>query len=321
MLTRIQVNSKTAEVDVYKSMPSAQPNSRYSLTLENVTVPPMSHGYIFNKPLFSVLRRLDHGTDVSAAAPVPDQEVLGYTMTFTPNDVKTIGELVFQLNEFFKKGFVKNIKLPLNDTDPVTHPDLLNLAPYDGLINPDARDWYELYTDATYTLKDFLQAVVTPSGHIGFKFNPVGQRLFVLKFTEEGQRIFGHQEYLAIDDNQQFEMPYIVNDAVNLATLAEPDEPVICILSSVVQHLSYRHEIVITTSLPMRNVLQCDQATASIKPEFVSYRYPSGGDKVQFESTMFQTRVEKRQSQYQFERGNKTHNSFLLTGTDFIVRS
>ena len=58
MTTRIQLNSKTYKVDVYKSMPSLEDNKRYALKVERLTVPAMSGGLILNQPLFTVERRI-----------------------------------------------------------------------------------------------------------------------------------------------------------------------------------------------------------------------------------------------------------------------
>ena len=86
--------------------------------------------------------------------------------------------------------------------------------------------------------------------------------------------------------------------------------------NSIQQHLSYRHEVVVTTSLPLRNVLHCEKKAAIVKPQFVSYKYPSGMQHLEFDGTMFQQRLESRRTRYEFQNARRTHNSFLLTGTD-----
>ena len=58
MQSRIQLNSKTYQIDVFKNMPTTEANKRYALKIERLTVPPMSGGLILNQPLFSVERRL-----------------------------------------------------------------------------------------------------------------------------------------------------------------------------------------------------------------------------------------------------------------------
>jgi len=317
MLSRIQINSKTDKVDVYKSLPSAQSNARYVLQIERLVLPPMSSGFIMNQPLFEVERRLVYGAD---EADFDDQEEMKVDMEFIPKDVKTVSQLIFQINEFFKKGIIYNLKLGLYDYDIVTDKDKLpNLAHFDAdIVNPPLRDWYSLLTDPAYEYKDMMQAVVTPSGHLGIKFSALAQVLFVIKLSTEGQRIFGHQEYIAIDDNQRFKMPYRQDGAVVLQTIANlPTDAVICMLPNAIQqHLSYRHEVVITTSLPLRNVLHCEKKSALVKPQFVSYKYPGGKHHLEFDGTIFQQRLEGRKTRYEFQNARKTHNSFLLTGTD-----
>lgn len=156
---------------------------------------------------------------------------------------------------------------------------------------------------------------------LGIKFSPMGQILFVLKLTAEGKRLFGRRlNYIAVDDNGQFLMPYLhevfLDDHVNLATPALPTDAVVYLVGNIANHMSYRHEVVLTTSLPLRPTLACDKRNANIKPQFVSYRYPGGKDMVEYDHTMFQNRIESRQNQYVIENGSKTHNTFLLTGTD-----
>ena len=97
MLSRIQINSKTDKVDVYKSLPSAQSNARYVLQIERLVLPPMSSGFIMNQPLFEVERRLVYGAD---EADFDDQEEMKVDMEFIPKDVKTVSQLIFQINEF-----------------------------------------------------------------------------------------------------------------------------------------------------------------------------------------------------------------------------
>ena len=108
MLTRLQVNSKTASVDVYKSLPSAERNTRYALTVERFTIPPMAHGFL-NKPLFTVERRLSHGADITDPEEIASK-TLTYPMTFTPKNVQTVGQFAYQMNEFFRKGITLNVK-------------------------------------------------------------------------------------------------------------------------------------------------------------------------------------------------------------------
>jgi hypothetical protein len=244
-----------------------------------------------------------------------------YPMTFTPINVKTIGEFAFQLNRFFRKGLSLNVKRGFTNYDVLDTDNVPDLDNYEDdfplLTDPGDRDWYELMTSETFQIQHFLQAIVTPSGLLGIKFSPIGQMLFVIKLTAEGKRVFGRtQDYIAVDDNDQFLMPYLDDDDVNLATLGLPADAVAYLVGNISKHMSYRHEVVLTTSLPLRPTLACDKRNANIKPQFVSYRYPGGKDMVEYDSTMFQTRIETRQNQYVIENGSKTHNTFLLTGTD-----
>ena len=61
MISRLQLNSRDAMIDVYKSLPTLEVKKRYALSIESLTVPPMNDGLILNQALFSVERRLRPG--------------------------------------------------------------------------------------------------------------------------------------------------------------------------------------------------------------------------------------------------------------------
>ena len=105
--TRLQLNSRDSRIDVYKSLPSAELNKRYAIRVEQLTIPAMSDGLILNTELFSVEWRciagVHHSVDgvpeIVTELPVPYQ--------FIPQNVKTVSQLVYQMNSFFRQLLVK----------------------------------------------------------------------------------------------------------------------------------------------------------------------------------------------------------------------
>ena len=170
MKSRIEINSSTPDVDVYKRLPSTDANSSYALTVEKLTIPRMTHGMVLNSPLFSIERRLDKDSELDDDDNIESVK-LKYEMTFTPKDVQTVGQLAFQLNEFFKIGFIKNLKLGFQNYDNVQHPHLPNFEDFPDEFqrisdNNDldlGEDWYRLLLDSSYTNKNLIQAVITPT--------------------------------------------------------------------------------------------------------------------------------------------------------------
>ena len=114
--TRVQLNSKTYKVDVFKSMPSLDINKRYIVKIERLTVPAQSGGLILNQPLFTVERRLTENTQYSNIANVLGVDVTNYNanvalpvnMTFTPQDVRTAPQLLSQMNNFFRRNLLSS---------------------------------------------------------------------------------------------------------------------------------------------------------------------------------------------------------------------
>jgi hypothetical protein len=157
--------------------------------------------------------------------------------------------------------------------------------------------------------------------------------LFVLRFTEEGQRIFNVKEYLALDENGSFNTsPYFqkdeyfnfVNDLPEGSRVVQFDLPdpmvtesqLVFMDNSLFSHVSYRHELVLQTSLPMNNTVECDTNTSHYKRQLASYRFPESGLKISYTDTLYRRLKETRQTMYTFENTIKTHNVFKLHGTE-----
>ena len=334
MNIRIQLNSKTDEINVFKNMPSTDDKKRYALKVEQLTVPAMSDGLILNQPLFSVERRLvqdeiwstvptnvnaQHIPHVSIGLPAGD-------WTFTPQNVKTISQLLHQMNHFFRKKVLQAVTSAtvwIDDATVNNHPIVLD--------QNQANDWFGILNTAEGLEggQTALQAIYRSDGKIAIKFSPAAQQMFVLRMTDEGKRILGwSQRHIAIDDDNDFKEEYVPDTQVasadpavaytlNVATTAQANtESIVCVLdNSIFNQGHYRHELVIMTTLPLRNYLECDNRTALYKNQLASYRYPSEPIRTEYQGTLFKVLKEERRNRYLFEQGNRTHNEFLLTST------
>jgi len=302
-------------------MPSAELNKRYAIKVEQLTIPAMSDGLILNTELFDLERRClstIHHTRDGVIQPFTELPV---ESEFIPSHVKTVSQLVFQINGFFRRQLVK-----LVTTDEVFEDDEKTFFP----IPPDfgtqqeagepPPDWYAVQeTDVGKRIRGAVEAIYRSDGKIGFKFTSAGQRLFVLRLTDEGKRIFGWKHrYIALDANKQF-TPYLDDDGVVISTLPTPNltESIVCVTAnSIFNHGHYRHEIAVLTSLPLQQYAECDQNSAQLKRQLASYRFPNESIRTEYRGTLYKVLKESRKNVYMFEHANKTHNVFLLTGTD-----
>ena len=194
-------------------------------------------------------------------------------------------------------------------------------AEYDEL-HPD---WYDIAIDQdaeAVAMKNSLEAIYRSDGRIGIKFTPASISQFVIKLTPEGKRILGWDlDYIAVDENSSFSSDYlyrtfqgnldVVIDIPNIT------ESLICVLNnSVFNHGHYRHELSIVTTLPLQQYVECDQKSARYKTQLASYRYPNEKIETEYEGTLFKVLKEEHSNIYIFEHAQKTHNEFLLTGTE-----
>jgi len=337
--TRVQLNSKTYQVDVYKAMPSLDISKRYSIKVERLTVPAQSGGLILNQPLFTVERRLVRLEDYHDEDVFNPNVTLPVNMTFTPQNVRTAPQLLSQMNNFFRRNLLSiitgTVPLPENADVYDVPDDFQDEAKFD--------DWYEMLdTVAGASVQTALQAVYRSDGRFGIKFSVDAQKLFVIKLTDDGKRIFGFaNDFVALDTNNKFKDPYLEHhvipgfflvpeDAYTLDSTvilgAPPDntDSIICVFNNnMFNHGHYRHELVLRTTLPLKIYLECDHKKAYSKNQLASYRYPHERMKCEYDGTLYKVLKETRKNRYMFEQSTKTHNEFLLTSTtlqNFHVR-
>ena len=317
-MKRIQINARSSETDVLLKLPTVDANKEYLLTVEKTIVPALD-SLILNVPLLSIERRVVLGTPLQAAAgheilPLPAEH-----LQFTPQNVRTVSQFVYQLNLFFREFLLRINTVVLPATPAHQYGIPLQFLPHVG-------DWYNglhvlpIGGIVRTELIQNIQAVVQPDGRIGFKFSPNALSLFVLKLTEEGQRIFAHTDnYIAMDNNGQFELSAYAPAGVVLFDLPNPmvAEPrLFFTTNSLFSHVNYRHELVFETSLPVNNTVECDGETSHVKHQLVSYKFPSSRLKLKYRDILYRNLEEESQTMYSFDQSIRTHNSFLLKGSE-----
>ena len=201
-MKRIKINSRTPSVHVSLSYPSIDPNRSYVLTVEKLMVPAMD-SLILNKTLFTVERRLLGGInddDLTVRLLPVDAK---YT-TFTPQNVRTVSQLLYQMNTFFQELCLRCVSTGLQ-YDVLVHQYAIpnNFA-------TQAADWNNLQHKEV--IKQGVMSIIRPDGNVGFYFSNDGVKLFVLKLTDHGKILFGETKpYIAVDENGLFRDIYNVD--------------------------------------------------------------------------------------------------------------
>ena len=207
--TRLQLNARSSRINVYKTLPSAELNKRYIIRVEQLTIPAMSSGLILNQELFTIERRcvagVNHTVD-GEIQPVAELPTLSGHLSkeFIPENVKTVSQLVYQMNAYFRRKFLKLVTTEHADefADGPHHYDVTESPEFTNQAYP--ADWYSVQKTANgKKARSAIEAIYRSDGKVGFKFSPSGMRLFVV--TDEGKRIFGWKHrYIAVDANELF---------------------------------------------------------------------------------------------------------------------
>ena len=312
-MKRVQVNSRTSDTKIFLTYPTLDPNKTYSLTVEKLTVPAFD-SLILNTTLFTVERRLRNGVYLTAAhhvLPLPEE----FT-TFTPQNVRTVSQLVYQMNVFFREMCMRlaTEAIPYNAAQHqfAVPPAFTqqNVDWYSGLVNPDP-------------IETALQAVFRPDGKLGFRFSIEALKLFVIKLSDEGKRIFGRtQRYLALDDQGLFVEDYetehpILGSTAIVDLPAQLTQPYIFFCTnSMFSHVNYRRELVLNTSLPLETHVECDTGRSFYRRQLACYKFPDPNTSMEYTDVVLRKLVETTQTMYTFETSLRTHNTFKISGTD-----
>ena len=327
-MKRIKINSRTANAHVSLSYPSCDANKTYILTVEKLVAPAMD-SLLLNKPLFSVERRLAHDTDEDDETinllPIHEQ----FT-TFTPQNARNVSHLLYQMNNFLREVCWRCVSTGF-DFDEDNHP-----TEVPDRFATQNRDWNNLNNREEISYG--VMAILRPDGRLGFAFSQAGVQLFVIRLTDHGKTIFNRSHhYIAVGDNGGFDNEYdieFVRDplfGVDLNVLGDVELPdpielggYICLLdNSMFSHIQYRHELVLMTSLPLNNTVECDTNRSFYKRQLASYRFPDSDARMEYDSepSMYEDTpsryiCESTQTYYVFDDNMSTHNKFIVTGTE-----
>ena len=308
MTTRIKLDSTSNKIDVYKNLPSTNPNKKYLITLEDLVIPAVCDSFVLDgTPLFEVRRRVVAGLDT---------QTLPIRMIFTPLRCRNVAELIWQMNEFFRKGFLENISVGL----PYNAAQHQYPIPVDFAAN--AIDWYTgvKETAAGSRAQHAIAAVFRSDGRVGFYFTIAGLKLFFLDLTEEGRRVLGwSRRAVAADVALDFEADYIT-DADPLAAFELPlagalDNVFAYMDGSVFSHQTYRHEVVLNSSIPLQRKLEFSNQSQKYSTQIASYHYKDDSMVVEYEQRD-RYLIHKFQDRYHLENSLSTHNQFVLSHTD-----
>ena len=316
-MKRVQVNSKYTTPNINLTYPTLDANKMYTITIEKLRVPARD-SLILNKPLFTVERRLIEDIDLFGGDEILPVHA-DYT-TFTPQNVRTVTQFVYQANRFFRELCQRLVTKVIPDLDLHQYAVVdMNFFPRQDV------DWY---TVDTVAVKQAIQCVFRPDGKVGFRFTVDGVKLFVIKLTDAGKRIFGSDNrYIAVDSNGQFKLPYDEYRAGNPPdpdgfyadqNLPDPitDGYIYYSTTSLFSHINYRHELVLQASLPLDNSVEIDDDRSYYRRQLACYRFPSPDTSMTARGVVDRSINEKYQSVYVFEQSLRTHNKFVLKGTE-----
>jgi len=318
-MKRVKITSRTATTHVNLSYPTIDPNKKYTITVEKLTVPVLN-SLVMNEPLFTVERRL-----ASTVTTDKTDTQLPVPATFTPQSVRNVSHLLHQMNAFFREMLLRLV------TTNIPHNNAIHqYAIPNNFLQQAGVDWLTGVVDDDDEIKTALMATFRTDGRIGVYFREDAIKLFVLHLTEVGKRVFATKhEWLAPNAEGYFTQAPLYSHTDNLYVPPAPQSVTVsqCPLAlaitdtleyiardSLFSHMQYRHELVINTSLPLENAVECDQNNSFYRRQLASYRFPTSDPSMFYGTT--RKLMEVTETLTTFENNLTTHNRFVITGTD-----
>ena len=105
-MKRVQINSTTSRVNIYKSYPTIDVAKTYILKIEQFTVPANTNARIKLK-LFDIERRGDYGEILLALDGTTNPQFRLPVDGFTPDHCRTVQDLIFQINVYVREILCK----------------------------------------------------------------------------------------------------------------------------------------------------------------------------------------------------------------------
>ena len=97
-MKRVKITSRSASTHVNLTYPTVDPNKKYAITVEKLSVPVLN-SLVMNETLFTVERRL--GANVTTDKTNLNLGVPLEKRAFTPTSVRNVSHLLYQMNMFF----------------------------------------------------------------------------------------------------------------------------------------------------------------------------------------------------------------------------
>ena len=190
-MKRIKITSRQAKTRVYFKLPQADPNKKYKLWVEKLTVPTLSSESI-NGELFEVQRRLRPGQHQFPTDNLGQTLKLfeQYKPKFVATNVKTPLDLVTQINTFLSELLRRAATFYTSNVSPqgLTYSALVNYPVTDFQV-PAHSTWNNITEIGGVRDKIGLAitAVIDARGNFGFRFSPEAIPLFAISLTPQGR--------------------------------------------------------------------------------------------------------------------------------------
>ena len=288
MTTRIQLDSFTSDIRVYKNMPSTKPNNQYRVAVESLVVPRVCDNLSFDgQDLFTVYRRIERGT--------PDEEKLdeyeysnspltadvNVNATFVPVNCESVGQVLWQCNTFFEELMLKLISKGMTNRDWNAY-NITGISISDDFTPQPNADWHTTVRESNegHRAQHSIQVRFREDGRIGFRFTEDAMQLFVIRLTDLGQRVFSWpNRFIAWHPSTgSFREPY-AEEGANGDVIQQPvvpdvlDGTTVFMDGSLYDTVEIRHELVLATDVPVPPIVQFTQDVEKLSNQIASYRY------------------------------------------------
>ena len=308
-MKRVRISSHENRSRVFLSLPTTEVNKRYRVTAESLVVPCLN-SHVLNDHLFTVERRLEAN---GAAA-----DVSLLHSEFTAKNVRTTSQLVWQMNMFFHEMLLRNVASEYDDQKDNGFYDVPDSFQDEKTRSNEVDDNEGAVTGA-------LRASIRPDGKVGFYWTGDAATVLVIRLTERGRYVFGETaSFLApsMDGTTLTFNQYDVQESqVGFTELHGSDASTItdtvghACPNSVFSNVRHRSELVVHTDLPFPSKMVCDGSKSHVEHEFASYQFPHSEPSFTYRGRD-RWIEETNEVVHVFEDSGRTHNSFIVQGTD-----
>ena len=316
-MRRVSILGGKNTINIYKSLPTLEVDKDYIIKVEQLSIPEPIHETNFEKQrILTLEHRVLHGNNyygVFGNIPLGGTQLFK-SYAFKPSNCQTVEDFVYQLNEYFRHSI--SLDLTQNWAGGPEFSDQEHVI--------QGEDWYNIYSQtrgqfAEY--RDCVQAFVRSDGRLYIQFTPFGMRHYVIHLTDYGRELLGHTDSFFVPAGEapnlltvSFDHAYI--DEFGNSELRIPaiqDNIFGCFKNNLYNHEQYRDEIVVESTLPMRDHIFVNKRQTDFVPMLASFRLPERVREIEYDNKMNRTYCVSGQRRYNLEDGGRTHNTFYLT--------